>query len=99
MEKAEALSAAQRARRRPRASVTTCLAVDGRQPRRRCGCLILSLTTDQFGESGGGEFAAREARGHVAKLVDEYERAYYRQKPGLVLRARDPRIPEPQRTS
>jgi hypothetical protein len=37
--------------------------------------LILSLT-DQFGEHGAGG-AAREARGHVAALADEYERAYY----------------------
>ena len=38
-------------------------------------CLILSLT-DQFGESGAAN-AAREARAHIVKLSDEYERAYY----------------------
>ena len=38
-------------------------------------CLILSLT-DQFGESGAAN-AAREARAHIVKLADEYERAYY----------------------
>jgi hypothetical protein len=50
------------------------LAVDpGNQDALRA--LILSLT-DQFGEHGAGG-AAREARGHVAALVDEYERAYF----------------------
>lgn len=43
-------------------------------------CLILSLT-DQLG-AGGAANAARLARAHVARLVDEYERAYYT---GLVL--------------
>ena len=38
-------------------------------------CLILSLT-DQFGAPGAAH-AAREARAHVARLADEYERAYY----------------------
>jgi hypothetical protein len=38
-------------------------------------CLILSLT-DQFNAHGAAS-AAREARAHVAKLADEYERAYY----------------------
>jgi hypothetical protein len=38
-------------------------------------CLILSLT-DQFGATGTAN-AAREARSCIAKLPDEYERAYY----------------------
>ena len=38
-------------------------------------CLILSLT-DQFGASGAAH-TAREARTHIVKLADEYERAYY----------------------
>ena len=38
-------------------------------------CLILSLT-DQFGANGAAA-AAREARTHIVKLSDEYERAYY----------------------
>lgn len=38
-------------------------------------CLILSLT-DQFGASRAGH-TAREARTYIAKLADEYERAYY----------------------
>jgi hypothetical protein len=38
-------------------------------------CLILSLT-DQLG-AGGSANAARLARAHVARLADEYERAYY----------------------
>jgi hypothetical protein len=38
-------------------------------------CLILSLT-DQFGVSGSAH-TAREARTYIAKLADEYERAYY----------------------
>ena len=38
-------------------------------------CLILSLT-DQFSASGAAS-AAREARAHIVKLADEYERAYY----------------------
>jgi hypothetical protein len=38
-------------------------------------CLILSLT-DQFSANGAAS-AAREARAHIAKLSDEYERAYY----------------------
>jgi hypothetical protein len=38
-------------------------------------CLILSLS-DQFAASGAAG-AAREARGHIGKLVDEYERAYF----------------------
>ena len=42
-------------------------------------CLILSLT-DQFSAAGAAT-AAREARAHIAKLHDEYERAYYQ---GLV---------------
>ena len=37
-------------------------------------CLILSLT-DQFTSSSGGN--AQDARRHIAKLTDEYERAYY----------------------
>jgi hypothetical protein len=37
--------------------------------------LILALT-DQFGVSGAAD-AAREARVHVTRLADEYERAYY----------------------
>ena len=37
--------------------------------------LILALT-DQFG-AGGAAAAAREARGHIAQLDDEYDRAYY----------------------
>ena len=38
-------------------------------------CLILSLT-DQFSASGAGH-TAREARTYIARLSDEYERAYY----------------------
>lgn len=38
-------------------------------------CLILALT-DQLGAGGAGS-AAREARLCIAKLADEYERAYY----------------------
>jgi hypothetical protein len=38
-------------------------------------CLILSLT-DQFSAAGAAS-AAREARSCIAKLHDEYERAYY----------------------
>jgi hypothetical protein len=38
-------------------------------------CLILSLT-DQLGAAGAAH-AAREARACVARLEDEYERAYY----------------------
>jgi hypothetical protein len=38
-------------------------------------CLILSLT-DQFSATGAAN-AAREARSCIAKLPDEYERAYY----------------------
>jgi hypothetical protein len=38
-------------------------------------CLILSLT-DQFNATGAAH-AAREARACIAKLADEYERAYY----------------------
>ena len=38
-------------------------------------CLILSLT-DQFSASGAAN-AAREARSCIARLPDEYERAYY----------------------
>ena len=38
-------------------------------------CLILSLT-DQFSAAGAAN-AAREARTSIAKLSDEYERAYY----------------------
>jgi len=38
-------------------------------------CLILSLT-DQFSAAGAAN-AAREARACIAKLADEYERAYY----------------------
>jgi len=38
-------------------------------------CLILSLT-DQFSAAGAAN-AAREARTCIAKLSDEYERAYY----------------------
>ena len=38
-------------------------------------CLILSLT-DQFGAHGAAH-TAREARTYIAKLSDEYERAYY----------------------
>ncbi|HEX2688387.1 MAG TPA: hypothetical protein VHN14_17270 [Kofleriaceae bacterium] len=38
-------------------------------------CLILSLT-DQFSASGAAN-AAQEARTHIVKLSDEYERAYY----------------------
>jgi hypothetical protein len=38
-------------------------------------CLILSLT-DQFSAAGAAN-AAREARSCIAKLPDEYERAYY----------------------
>ncbi len=50
------------------------LAVDaGNQEALRC--LILSLT-DQFNASGAAT-AAREARAYIAKLSDEYERAYY----------------------
>jgi hypothetical protein len=50
------------------------LAVDaGHQDALRC--LILSLT-DQF-SAGGAAHAAREARLSIAKLTDEYERAYY----------------------
>lgn len=50
------------------------LAVDAsRQDALRC--LILSLT-DQFSSVGAGH-AALEARAQVAKLADEYERAYY----------------------
>lgn len=37
-------------------------------------CLVLSLT-DQFTSSAGGN--AQDARRHIAKLTDEYERAYY----------------------
>jgi hypothetical protein len=37
--------------------------------------LILALT-DQFGAHGAAG-ASRDARGHIAHLVDEYERAYY----------------------
>jgi tetratricopeptide (TPR) repeat protein len=37
--------------------------------------LILSLT-DQFSASGAAT-AAREARGHIAQLDDEYDRAYF----------------------
>lgn len=37
--------------------------------------LILSLT-DQFSASGAAA-SAREARGHIAQLDDEYDRAYY----------------------
>ena len=37
-------------------------------------CLILSLT-DQFTSTTGGN--AQDARRHVGKLSDEYERAYY----------------------
>jgi hypothetical protein len=37
--------------------------------------LILALT-DQFGAHGAAS-AAREARGHIAQLDDEYDRAYY----------------------
>jgi hypothetical protein len=37
-------------------------------------CLVLSLT-DQFTTSAGGN--AQDARRHIAKLADEYERAYY----------------------
>ena len=50
------------------------LAVDaGHQDALRC--LVLSLT-DQFSASGAAH-AAREARAHIAKLADDYERAYY----------------------
>src|SRR5262249_6861656 len=50
------------------------LAIDpGNQDALRC--LILSLT-DQFSVAGAAH-AAREARAHIAKLPDEYERAYY----------------------
>ena len=38
-------------------------------------CLILSLT-DQFSAAGTAH-AAREARGCISQLSDEYERAYY----------------------
>jgi len=38
-------------------------------------CLILSLT-DQLSASGATR-AAQAARAHIAKLADEYERAYY----------------------
>jgi hypothetical protein len=38
-------------------------------------CLILSLS-DQFSANGAAH-AAREARAHIVKLTDEYERAYY----------------------
>jgi hypothetical protein len=38
-------------------------------------CLILSLT-DQF-NAGSSAGPAREARAHIVKLADEYERAYY----------------------
>lgn len=38
-------------------------------------CLILSLT-DQF-SAAGAAYAAREARACIAKLPDEYQRAYY----------------------
>jgi hypothetical protein len=38
-------------------------------------CLILSLT-DRFSAAGAAA-AAREARGWVARLTDDYERAYY----------------------
>jgi hypothetical protein len=38
-------------------------------------CLILSLT-DQFGADGAAH-TAREAHTYIAKLPDEYERAYY----------------------
>jgi hypothetical protein len=38
-------------------------------------CLILSLT-DQFSATGAAN-AAREARSCIARLPDEYERAYY----------------------
>ncbi len=37
-------------------------------------CLILALT-DQFTASAGGN--AHDARKHISKLTDEYERAYY----------------------
>jgi len=37
--------------------------------------LILALT-DQFGEHGAAD-SAREARCHIIRLADEYERAYY----------------------
>ena len=37
--------------------------------------LILALT-DQFGVAGSGG-AAQEAQGHIGKLPEEYERAYY----------------------
>ena len=50
------------------------LAVDpGNQDALRC--LILSLT-DQFSAAGAAN-AAREARSCIARLPDEYERAYY----------------------
>ena len=38
-------------------------------------CLILSLT-DQFSATAAAH-AAREARAHIVKLADDYERAYY----------------------
>jgi hypothetical protein len=50
------------------------LAVDARNEDALRG-LILSLT-DQFGSAAAAQ-AAREAQTHVAKLSEEYERAYY----------------------
>jgi hypothetical protein len=50
------------------------LAVDG-DNQDALRCLILSLT-DQFGAHGSAH-TAREARSYIAKLADEYERAYY----------------------
>jgi hypothetical protein len=38
--------------------------------------LILALT-DQFGAGAGAGSAAREARGFIVQLDDEYDRAYY----------------------
>ncbi len=49
------------------------LAVDG-ENQEALRCLILSLT-DQFTSSAGGN--AHDARKHIAKLEDDYERAYY----------------------
>ena len=50
------------------------LAVDG-DNQTALRALILCLT-DQFGAHGAGN-AAREARDHILRLADEYERAYY----------------------
>ena len=62
-------------RRRPRASAATS-SRSTPPTRTRCACLILALT-DQFGAERQLRRRAREARGYIAQLSDEYERAYY----------------------